>query len=91
MDLPALRHLARLAEVSLSPEEEPALLADLDAIVAYVGELERVDTSTVAAAAGVLPPAVREDEPKPGLAHDDALAASKRTAHGGFCVPTFVE
>jgi aspartyl-tRNA(Asn)/glutamyl-tRNA(Gln) amidotransferase subunit C len=98
LDLARLRHIAELAELSLSAEEEARLAGEIGRIVAYVAELDAVDTTDVpptAHVAGIEPTRSedgwREDVVKPGLAHDDALAAAPHAEHGGFAVPSFVE
>lgn len=103
MDRPDIKHLAVLAELSLSPDEETALAADISRILAYVKELESLDTSDVEATAQVVVAPSdasrkprsgdgwREDRAEEGLAHDDALREAPRAEHGGFSVPTFVE
>jgi aspartyl-tRNA(Asn)/glutamyl-tRNA(Gln) amidotransferase subunit C len=67
--------------------------AELSAIVGYVQKLSELDTTDVPPTAQVqvdrLP--LRNDEPVPSLAHDDALSESPRTAHDGFAVPGFVD
>lgn len=97
MDVNDIRHVAMLAELSLTPEEERRLADEIGRIVAYVKELDEVDTSDVAEAALAVAPAPersevgwREDQPTPGLSHEDALSGAPRTEHGGFVVPTFV-
>lgn len=42
-----LEYLAGLARIKLDPEREAKLLADLQNIVAYVSELQAIDTSGV--------------------------------------------
>ncbi len=93
MDRAQIRHVADLAELELTEEEETRLATEIGRIVAYVAELEKLDTSDVPPTAHVTADAapLRPDEPRPSLSHDDALAAAPRAAHGGFSVPTFVE
>lgn len=93
MDRAQIRHVAELAELSLSEEEEERLTSEIGRIVAFVAELDALDVSDVPPTAHVTAEegnALREDEPVAGLAHDEALRAAPRTAHGGFVVPTFV-
>ena len=66
--------------------------------MAYVAELEAIDTTDVpptAHVAGIEPTRSgdgwREDAARPGLSHDDALAAAPCAERGGFAVPGFVE
>lgn len=47
-----LRHLAELARLELSPDEEDRLLHDLQHIVEYVTQLQEVDTASVSSAEG---------------------------------------
>jgi aspartyl-tRNA(Asn)/glutamyl-tRNA(Gln) amidotransferase subunit C len=91
-DRSQVTHLAKLAAISLSDAETESLARELAAIVAYVEELSAVDTSSVAGApdreAGH--PTWRVDEVRPGLSHEDALAAAPRSTETGFAVPGFV-
>jgi aspartyl-tRNA(Asn)/glutamyl-tRNA(Gln) amidotransferase subunit C len=98
LDLERIRHVATLAELSLTEEEERRLAGEIGRIVAYVAELEAIDTTDVpptAHVAGIEPTRSedgwREDVIKPGLSHEDALAAAPQVEHGGFAVPGFVE
>jgi len=97
-DLARLRHVAQLSELSLSEDEETRFAGELRRIVALFAELDAIDTTDVpptAHVAGIEPvrseEGWREDVAKPGLDHDEALAAAPRVEHGGFAVPTFVE
>jgi aspartyl-tRNA(Asn)/glutamyl-tRNA(Gln) amidotransferase subunit C len=98
MDRSQIRHVAALAELSLTPEEEARLTDEVGRIVAYFAELDAIDTADVPPTANVASTLLgdrgawlRPDEPRPGLGHDEALAGAPRVAHGGFVVPTFVE
>jgi aspartyl-tRNA(Asn)/glutamyl-tRNA(Gln) amidotransferase subunit C len=98
MDVAQVRHVAELAELSLTEDEEKKLAVEIGRIVDYVKELERVDTTGVpptAHALGIVPARAEEgwraDEPVAGLSHEDALAAAPRAEHDGFSVPTFVD
>lgn len=98
MDLATIRHVATLAELSLGAEEEQKLGAEMTRILAYVAELDALDTTDV-------PPTTqafahtwtrpedgwRVDALRPGLPHEAALAGAPEADHGGFVVPTFVE
>ena len=94
MDRAQIRHVAELAELELTEAEEARLAEEIGRIVAYVAELEAIDTSNVPPTALVTADAsapLRSDEPRPGLSHEEALAGAPRAEHGGFVVPTFVE
>jgi aspartyl-tRNA(Asn)/glutamyl-tRNA(Gln) amidotransferase subunit C len=86
-------HVARLASLSLSDAEADRFARELARIVGYVEQLGELDTAGVPATAHVhLDRAPwREDEPRPGLSRDDALAQAPLVDHDGFAVPTFVE
>lgn len=98
LDLARLRHIAELSELSLSAEEEQKLVGEVGRIVAFVAELEGIDTTDVpptAHVAGIEPTRSgegwRPDEAQPGLSHEDALAGAPHAENDGFAVPTFVE
>ncbi len=88
-----VQHVARLASLSLSPEEAARFARDLEAIVGYVAQLEELDTRDVPPTAHVqldrMP--LRADEVRPCLSHEDALAQAPAVDEDGFAVPTFVE
>ena len=45
--LEQVRHVARLARLELTPEEEQSLQANMSEILAYVDKLNELDTSTI--------------------------------------------
>jgi aspartyl-tRNA(Asn)/glutamyl-tRNA(Gln) amidotransferase subunit C len=85
--------VAKLASLSLGQAEAARLQAELAKIVAYVAQLEELDTRDVPPTAHVQLARlqVRSDEVRPGLSHDDALAQAPAVEDGGFAVPAFVE
>ena len=93
VDRALVLHVAKLASLSLSDAEADRLTRELASIVAYVEQLEELDTSGTSPMAHVdierLP--WRPDEPRPGLSHEDALAQAPRSEQGGFAVPAFVD
>lgn len=97
MDVKDIRHVAQLAELSLTEEEEKKMADEIGRIVAYVKELDAVDTSGVEATAhvGDIVPKKSEagwraDEHERGLSNEDALRGAPRADNGGFVVPKFV-
>jgi len=97
MDVKDIRHVAELAELSLTPDEEKKMADEIGRIVAYVKELDAVDTSGVEATAhvGDIVPTKSEvgwraDEVERGLSNEDALRGAPRADNGGFVVPKFV-
>jgi aspartyl-tRNA(Asn)/glutamyl-tRNA(Gln) amidotransferase subunit C len=93
VDRALVLHVAKLASLSLSDTEADRLTHELASIVAYVEQLEELDTTHTAPMAHVdierLP--WRKDVVRPGLSHGDALDQAPRAEQGGFSVPTFVE
>jgi len=87
-----VRHTAALARLSLTAEEETALLSELNEVLAYVEKLRELDLEGIApmthAAAGA--GALREDAEAPGLTQDEALRGAPETAEGHFVVPQVV-
>jgi len=84
-------HVARLAHLSLTPEERALFARQLDQIVAYAESIQQIDTEAVepmvyALAAGSL----REDEPRPGLERERVLEAAPDAADGLFRVPRVI-
>jgi aspartyl-tRNA(Asn)/glutamyl-tRNA(Gln) amidotransferase subunit C len=93
IDRKVVDHVARLACLSLDDAEADELTRDLARIVAYVGELSSVDTTDVPPTCHVQLERLRfrDDQTRPGLSQEEALAQAPRAEHGGFAVPTFVE
>lgn len=86
-------HVARLARLGLEESELDQLAAELERIVAYVAELQSLDTEGVppTAQVSVESAPLRPDEPVPGLEREQALAEAPRAHEGGFAVPGFVD
>jgi aspartyl-tRNA(Asn)/glutamyl-tRNA(Gln) amidotransferase subunit C len=86
-------HVARLARLELEPPEIERMTSELSAIVGYVQKLSELDTTDVPPTAHVHIDriALRDDEPRPSLTHEEALADAPRVAHDGFAVPGFVD
>lgn len=89
-----VRHVARLARLSLTADEEQRFVQQLSAILDAVATLEQVDTSevppTLHATAGERA-VVRPDEPRPSLDPDDALANAPARVGTSFAVPKIIE
>ena len=95
LSLEEVRRVAVLARLRLSPEEEKVFQGQLSAILDYVALLAELDVSAVepmthALAAGEVPP-LREDEVRPSLAPDDALANAPAREATCFKVPRIIE
>jgi|HubBroStandDraft_4_1064222.scaffolds.fasta_scaffold207212_2 aspartyl-tRNA(Asn)/glutamyl-tRNA(Gln) amidotransferase subunit C len=88
-----VRAIARLAHLSLAPDEEARMTRELGAVLAYVRQLQELDVTGVPPTAHVqlerLP--LREDEPSLSLPRDLALREAPRVAMDGFAVPAFAD
>jgi aspartyl-tRNA(Asn)/glutamyl-tRNA(Gln) amidotransferase subunit C len=95
LTLDEVRRIAALARLELSPEEEALLPRQLSAIIDYVRLLEELDVSGVepmthALAAGETAP-LRDDEVRPSLGPDRALASAPAREGTWFKVPRIIE
>jgi aspartyl-tRNA(Asn)/glutamyl-tRNA(Gln) amidotransferase subunit C len=81
-------HVARLARLSLSPEERATFARQLDEILAYAESIQALDTSGVPpmSHAGTAP-VFREDVPRPGLDRATVLSQAPDPAETLFRVP----
>ncbi len=93
LTLDEVRHIARLARLWLSAEEELRYAEQLSAILDYADRLRRVDTADVPPTAGVenLEAPLRPDTPRPGLPRERALANAQATDDGMFVVPPVLD
>ncbi len=84
---------AQLAQLDLTAEEAAALRRDLEAILDYVGQLNRIDTAGVEPMAQAIVAAtpLREDTARAGFTQAEALANAPEAAHGMFAVPKILE
>ncbi|HEX4900017.1 MAG TPA: Asp-tRNA(Asn)/Glu-tRNA(Gln) amidotransferase subunit GatC [Pyrinomonadaceae bacterium] len=88
-----IEKIAALAHMDITPEELKVFVPQMAGIVAYVEQLNEVDTSDVEPALGGLTPAgeqtdsSRDDEVSPSLGQKVALAEAPDAANGHFRVP----
>jgi len=93
-----VQRVAELAHLELKPEETPAMLRDLNAILDYVAELNQLDTAGIvplaqvselvdAAGKGVL----RNDELQPSIDRAAVLSQAPETDGAFFKVPKVIE
>jgi aspartyl-tRNA(Asn)/glutamyl-tRNA(Gln) amidotransferase subunit C len=84
-----VEHVARLAHLALSEEELERLGGQLDAILEAVGKVSELDLADVEPTSHPLDlvNVWREDEPRPSLPREDALANAPETEGGFFKVP----
>jgi aspartyl-tRNA(Asn)/glutamyl-tRNA(Gln) amidotransferase subunit C len=88
-----VKYVAHLARISLTPEEEQKIGAQLGNILSYIEKLRELDVSGVEPTAHAVPliNVVRPDEVRPSLPTDEALRNAPAKANGLFLVPKIVE
>lgn len=88
-----VRWVAHLARLEVTPEEAAEFARELSAIVAYVDQLQRVDTEGVEPLAHPfeLRNVFRADEPSPSLTVDRALANAPQRKGDFFAVPAVLD
>jgi aspartyl-tRNA(Asn)/glutamyl-tRNA(Gln) amidotransferase subunit C len=88
-----VEHIAHLAKLRLSEEEEDTFGAQLSGILAYVEKLNELDTSGVEPTSHVLAlgNVMREDILRPSLPTDEALLNAPDRADDFYRVPKIIE
>lgn len=89
-----VKKVAKLSNLTLSPEEEATFEKQLNDVVVYIEKLNSVDTTGIAPTAQVtgLTNRTREDiNPKTNLSQQDALSGSTKTHNGMFMVEKLVD
>jgi aspartyl-tRNA(Asn)/glutamyl-tRNA(Gln) amidotransferase subunit C len=81
IDKKTLEHVASLARLEITPDEEGPLLGDLERILGYVAQLTSVDTSAVVSKRPAMTE-LRPDEPREGLARETALGGAPAMRDG---------
>jgi aspartyl-tRNA(Asn)/glutamyl-tRNA(Gln) amidotransferase subunit C len=86
-------HVAVLARLQFSEEEKERFVSQLNSILEYMGELEKIDTSSVEPTfhAVNLRNVFREDIVQPSLNLDLTLANGPDPDRGFFRVPKIIE
>ena len=87
-----VEHVASLAKLSFSDEEKLKLTAQLNEILAYMEQLNQVDTNNVEPLSHVieLNNVFREDELKPTLTREEALRNAPAKTEEFFRVPKVI-
>ena len=84
-------HVARLARLRLTEAEVERMTGELSSVLDHIekiGELDDLDGVQPTSHVVALENALREDEPRPSLPREAALAAAPDAAEGGFRVPS---
>jgi aspartyl-tRNA(Asn)/glutamyl-tRNA(Gln) amidotransferase subunit C len=96
-----VRRVAELANLELSPEEEPRMQRDLNAILGHIAQLNELDTAGVPAMSQVsemlsgtadgVGTSLREDAVRPSLDRFPVMAAAPESDGRFFKVPKVIE
>jgi len=88
-----VRHVAMLARLGLEAGDVEFYADQLSGILEHIDRLQQVDTEHIAPTAQVVEIAsrLREDEPRPSLTQEEALANASATVDGFFRVPAIQE
>jgi len=85
-------HVADLARLHMSQEEIEAMARQLDDILTYVAKLNELDTESIVPTTHAISivNAFREDEMKPSLIREKALANAPQQNGESFVVPRVI-
>jgi aspartyl-tRNA(Asn)/glutamyl-tRNA(Gln) amidotransferase subunit C len=85
--------VARLARLELSEEEKVTFGDQLEQILTYMEQLNRLDTAGVEPTSHAIPihNAFREDETRPSFPQEEVLGISPDQENGHFKVPRIIE
>jgi len=88
-----IEKVARLARLELSEEERETFENQLEQILTYMEQLNRLDTTGVEPTSHAIPVrnVFREDEVKPSIAQEEVLAIAPDEEDGHFKVPRIIE
>jgi len=87
-----VQHVAQLARLDLNGDEVDRMTGQLNAILTYVAKLDELDTTGVAATTHTqqVVNAFRDDEVRPSLPRQQALANGPRQNGESFVVPRVI-
>jgi aspartyl-tRNA(Asn)/glutamyl-tRNA(Gln) amidotransferase subunit C len=88
-----VEHVARLSRLALSEAEVERMREQLSGILAYIDTLRALDTAGVEPTSHAVPlvNVMRDDDPRPCLPPDVALANAPDRSDGFFRVPRIIE
>jgi len=88
-----IEKVARLARLELSEEEKETFENQMEQILTYMEQLNRLDTSGVEPTSHAIPiyNVFRDDEVKPSFPHEEVLAIAPDEEDGHFKVPRIIE
>ena len=87
-----ISHVANLARLHMSQEEVEEMARQLDDILTYVAKLNELDTGSITPTSHAMSivNAFRDDEVKPSLPRDKALANGPQQNDESFVVPRVI-
>ena len=85
-----VRHVAMLARIGLEAGDEDFYAGQLSGILEHIDRLQQLDTGDIPPTAQVVEIAsrLRDDEPRPSLTQEEALANAPSAVNGFFRVPS---
>ncbi len=88
-----IEKVARLARLELSEEEKVTFGNQLEQILTYMEQLNRLDTTGVEPTSHAIPVhnVFREDETRPSFSQEEVLSISPDQEDGHFKVPRIIE
>ncbi|MET0388943.1 MAG: Asp-tRNA(Asn)/Glu-tRNA(Gln) amidotransferase subunit GatC [Polyangiales bacterium] len=88
-----VRHVAKLAALALTPDDEVRMQGELDAILGHMSELDDVDVSGVSPTFHSISTqsALRADTVVGSLSREELLRAAPAQEAGGFAVPKVLD
>ena len=88
-----VRHIARLASLPISIEDEKKFASQLEAVLSHIDSLSEVDVRDVAETSQVtgLENVERADKAIPSLSQEAAVSSSKDVYNNLFVVPVLIE
>ena len=83
-----IAHVAKLANLQITKDEEEKFQSQLSSILDYIARLNELDTKDVEETSQVtgLENVLQEDVARPSLSQSDALSQAKHTHNGQFAV-----
>ena len=93
VDSATVRHIARLARISVTDEEVAKLAPELSNILGWIEQLQEVNVEGVLPMTAVIPNhlRLREDKVDDGGIQDKVLKNAPVAEHGFFAVPKVIE
>lgn len=88
-----IKHVAKLANIPLTENEEEKLSSQLEETLQYIEDLQKINTQHTSTTNQVtnLENVTREDEARPSLSQEEALSNTKSQHNGFFKVKGILE